>query len=119
MKKVLGNKKAIILFVLPPFLLYTIIVVVPVLWSFYYSLFSGSPGINWKFNGFNNYLNIFRDKNFLDALFVNLRYIAFTMIGQVGGGLLMALMFRFWLKKIQKCCTYHCIFFQRFSLLLL
>lgn len=99
MKKVLGNKKAILLFVLPAFILYTVIVIVPVFWSFYYSLFSGSPGMKWKFIGLGNYGKLFRDRNFLDALTVNIKYIGFTMLGQVGGGLLMALMFRFWLRR--------------------
>ena len=44
MKKVLANKKAIALFVVPGLVLYTILVIVPVIWSLYYSLYSGSPG---------------------------------------------------------------------------
>ena len=36
MKKVLGNKKAIALFVVPALIIYTIIVVAPILVSFYY-----------------------------------------------------------------------------------
>ena len=98
MKKVLGNKKAIALFVIPALIIYTIIVALPVVWSFYYSMYSGSPGLKWKFVGLAHYGKLFRDKNFIDALVVNLKYIGFTMLGQVGGGLLMALMFRFWVK---------------------
>lgn len=101
MKKVLANKKAIALFVIPALALYTWIVILPVIWSFYYSFFSGSPGLKWKFNGLGNYVKLFQDRNFLKALTVNLKYIGFTMLGQVGGGLLMALMFRFWLKKFK------------------
>lgn len=37
MNKVLGNKKAISLFVVPALIIYTIIVMVPVVWSLYYS----------------------------------------------------------------------------------
>ena len=99
MKKVLGNKKAIALFVVPALIIYTIIVVAPILVSFYYSFFSGSPGLKWEFVGFKNFLRPFSDKRFLDALIVNLRYIAFVMAGQVVLGLAMALMFRFWLKR--------------------
>ena len=44
MNKVLGNKKAIALFVGPAFILYTVLVMVPVIWSLYYSLYAGSPG---------------------------------------------------------------------------
>ena len=48
MNKVLGNKKAISLFVVPALIIYTIIVMVPVIWSLYYSFFSGSTGLQWE-----------------------------------------------------------------------
>lgn len=98
MKKVLSNKKAIALFVGPGFLLYTIIIILPVIWSLYYTLFSGVPGIKWKFCGLRNYTLLFSDKNFMNALIVNLKYIALVTLGQVGLGLCMALIFKFWLK---------------------
>lgn len=101
MKKVLGNKKAIALFVVPALVLYSIIVILPVLWSFYYSLYSGSPGLKWEFAGLKNYLNLFQDKNFISAITVNLKYIAVVMVGQVGLGLCLALMFHFWLRKFK------------------
>ena len=99
MKHVLGNKKAISLFVVPALVLYSIIVMLPVLWSFYYSFFNGSPGLKWEFCGVDNYLRLFKDNNFRNALSVNARYILVTVIGQVGLGLLLSLMFRFWLRR--------------------
>lgn len=99
MNRVLANKKAIALFVVPGFVLYTILVMVPVVWSLYYSFFSGSPGLQWEFAGIDNYIMLFKDKNFRNALIVNLKYIAVVMIGQVGLGLALALMFRFWLRR--------------------
>lgn len=101
MNKVLGNKKAIALFILPPLILYAFLVALPVLWSFYYSFFSGTPGLKWEFSGLKNYANLFKDKNFISALWVNVRYIAIVMLGQVGLGLALALMFHFWLKKFK------------------
>ncbi|MBQ7679389.1 MAG: sugar ABC transporter permease [Butyrivibrio sp.] len=101
MRKVLGNKQAIALFVLPAFILYTIVVIAPIVISFYYSFFSGTPGLKWEFVGMKNFLRLFGDSRFLDALIVNLRYIGFVMIGQVGLGLCMALLFRFWLKRFK------------------
>ena len=98
MNKVLGNKKAISLFVVPALIVYTIIVMVPVIWSLYYSFFSGSPGLQWEFAGFDNYARLFRDKNFLNALTVNCKYVLVVTVGQVGMGLLLSLMFKFWLK---------------------
>lgn len=99
MKKVLGNKKAIALFVVPALILYTIIVMVPVIWSFYYSFYDGSPGLKWEFAGLSNYARLFKDKNFKNALLVNCKYVLVVTIGQVGLGLLLALMFKFWLRK--------------------
>lgn len=99
MKKVLGNKKAIALFVVPALILYTVIVMVPVIWSLYYSFFSGSPGLQWEFAGLDNYARLFKDKNFLNSLTVNFKYIAVVTVGQVGLGLLLSLMFKFWLRR--------------------
>lgn len=101
MRKVLGNKKAIALFVMPAFLVYAALVILPVLWSLYYSLYSGSPGLKWEFTGLSNYTRLFKDKNFIEALLVNLKYIAVVMVGQVGLGLMLALVFRFWLKRFK------------------
>ena len=101
MKRVLGNKKAIALFVVPGLLLYTIIVILPVAWSLYYSMYEGTPGLKWNFAGLDNYKRLFTDKNFHNALIVNLKYIAAVMAGQVGLGLLLALFFRFWLMKFK------------------
>lgn len=101
MKNVLGNKKAIALFVLPALVLYSIIVMLPVVWSAYYSFFEGTPGLKWGFAGLKNYARLFTDNNFKDALVVNLKYIAIVMIGQVGLGLCLALFFRFWLRSFK------------------
>ncbi|MCF0133475.1 MAG: sugar ABC transporter permease [Blautia sp.] len=99
MKKVLGNKKAILLYVAPAAILYSIFVILPVIWSVYYTFFSGMPGIKWKFCGFDNYLRIFKDSNFKKALIVNIKYILIVTGGQVCLGLGMSLIFKFWLKK--------------------
>lgn len=101
MKNVLGNKKAVVLFVLPGLILYVGLVFVPVVWSFVYSFYDGIPGLNFTFAGFKNYQKLLIDKRFHDALIVNLKYIAMTMLGQVALGLGMALVFKFWLKKFK------------------
>lgn len=101
MKNVLGNKKAVVLFVLPGLILYVGLVFVPVIWSFVYSFYDGTPGLNFTFAGLKNYQKLFIDKRFHDALIVNLKYIAMTMLGQVALGLGMALVFKFWLKKFK------------------
>ncbi|MDF2886348.1 MAG: carbohydrate transporter rane protein 1, family [Lacrimispora sp.] len=101
MKKVLENKTAIAIFVLPALVIYSVIVILPVIWSLYYSFYSGSPGLKWEFIGFDNFLRLFGDSNFKASLAVNLKYISIVMLGQVGMGLLLALMFYFWLKRFK------------------
>ncbi|MEG1848782.1 MAG: sugar ABC transporter permease [Lachnospiraceae bacterium] len=101
MKNVLGNKKAIALFVVPGLILYVGLVFVPVIWSFVYSFYDGSPGLNFTFAGLKNYKKLFIDTRFQDALVVNLKYIALVMFGQVALGLAMSLVFKFWLKRFK------------------
>lgn len=101
MKKVLGNKKAIALFMGPGLILYVGLVFVPIIWSFVYSFYSGSPGLNWEFAGLENYKKLFIDSRFHDALIVNIKYIILVMLFQVALGLCMALIFKFWLKRFK------------------
>ena len=99
MNRVLKDKRAIALFVIPALIVYSVFAVLPILWSVYYSFFDGMPGFSWKFIGLANYANLFKDKNFVKSFVVNIRYVGIVMFGQVGFGLLMALMFKFWLKR--------------------
>ena len=101
MKKVLENKTAIAIFVLPALIVYSVIVILPVIWSLYYSFYSGSPGLKWVFCGFDNFLRLLGDSNFKASMAVNLKYISIVMLGQVGMGLLLALLFYFWLKRFK------------------
>lgn len=101
MKHVLGNKKAIALFVVPGLILYVGLVFVPVIWSFVYSLYSGTPGLSWSFSGLKNYSKLLIDSKFHTALMVTIRYIFTTMLGMVVLGLALAMMYRFWLVKFK------------------
>ena len=101
MNKVLGDKKAVVAFVLPGFIIYSLLVILPVAWSAVYSFYDGTPGLNWEFSGLKNFVKLFHDKNFFNALTVNLKYIAVVMLGQVGLGLLLALLFCFGLRKFK------------------
>ncbi len=99
MNRLLQDKKALAFFVLPALAVYLFAVLVPTAWSFYYSLFSGVPGINFKFIGMRNYLKMWTDHYFLGSLAMNLKYVAIVVAGQVGLGLLLSLMFMFGIKK--------------------
>lgn len=99
MKKVLGSKSAIAILVLPAFVLYIGLVLVPICWSFVYSLYSGMPGVQFTFTGLSNYINIWKDNDFISSFIMNLKYVAIVTPGQVILGLMVALMFHFSIKK--------------------
>lgn len=99
MEKLLRDKKAIAVFILPALILYLIVVFVPIVWSIVYSLFSGMPGMDFKFTGLSNYLHLFKDADFINSVVTNLKYVGVVVTGQIGLGFLVSLLFVFGLKK--------------------
>lgn len=95
MDKVLSDKRAICLMVLPAFVIFVLIIFVPIIWTFVYSLFSGMPGMKFDFIGLANYPAIFENKQTLNAIAINWRYIAIVTPCQVTFGLLTAMMIHF------------------------
>jgi raffinose/stachyose/melibiose transport system permease protein len=59
MEKLLRDKKALFLFVFPTFLLFTIIVIVPIFYSLYYSTLKWDGFTKGIFVGIKNYTNMF------------------------------------------------------------
>jgi len=83
MKKVLGDKKAIAVFVLPAFLIYFVFVLIPIFYNVYISLFRTdlmSPGV---FIGLENYTNLFKDTTFKKALVNNMLMVAGSLIAHL------------------------------------
>lgn len=70
-----------ILFVLPNFLLYSFLSVMPIIIGIYYS-FTDWNGITKKFNfiGVKNYLTMFNDPRFIRAIWFNLRYALLLIV---------------------------------------
>lgn len=61
MQKLLGNKKAIFIFIFPALLLFTVIVIVPIFFSVYYSTLDWDGISKGTFVGFENYLRLFQN----------------------------------------------------------
>lgn len=78
------------MFLLPALLLYTCIVIVPVVWSLGYSFFSWKGIGAMKFIGLDNYARMFADKKMIVAVKNNLFYMVLGTGVQVFMGLLMA-----------------------------
>ena len=96
--KILRDKKAIAVFLLPAFIVYFVIVMVPILVSIYYSCLDWN-GIGKKsFVGFNNYIKLFGDSVFRQAFGNNIIYIVIVMVLQLGFGFSIAVLLTY-LKK--------------------
>lgn len=83
-------------FMAPAFLIIAVFMVGPALWSVYVSFTdmsltgAGANAVSWV--GFQNFVHIFSDGEFLNAFRVSLTYLVFSaLIGQAGLGLLLAL----------------------------
>ncbi|MDR1174451.1 MAG: sugar ABC transporter permease [Treponema sp.] len=78
------------IFAFPAVLVITLMFIIPMFQNIYLSLFE-SDGISaMRFTGFGNYLNMFRDGNFLRSVFNSVLWVAFTIVFSVGAGLLIA-----------------------------
>ena len=63
MKKILSDKRAIVIFLLPAALVYAIFAIYPVIMSGYYSLLDWNGVGDAKFIGLSNYVNLFVGNN--------------------------------------------------------
>lgn len=92
MEKMLRNKAVICSFLFPALLLFTVTVILPIGWSIYYSFFNWNGVSKMKFIGIDNYIRMFADNNFKTAFLNNILFLVANVLGQVGTGLLLALM---------------------------
>lgn len=90
MNKMLSNKKAILIFILPAFLLFTFILFIPICQSVYYS-FCEYKGITApKFIGLENYKNMLDDKSLKYAIKNSVFFLVFSCISQLICGMFLA-----------------------------
>ena len=80
MDKMLRNKKSIAVFMLPAFLLFTLVLFIPIIQSVYYS-FCDYKGISAPvFIGLDNYKALLSDKTFGIALKNSLFFLIFSCV---------------------------------------
>lgn len=91
MNRYLSNKKAIILFLLPALLIYSVVIIYPVLQTFYRSFFNwdGLSAATW--NGIANYLDLFHDPLLVTSLRNGLIFAVVLVVFQIGLGTILAL----------------------------
>jgi raffinose/stachyose/melibiose transport system permease protein len=93
MDKLLRNKKAIVIFMAPAFLLFTLIVFVPIIQVAYYSLCDYNALSKPSFIGFKNYVQLFKsDETMRTALKNSIFFMIFSAITQQIVGLVLAVL---------------------------
>ncbi|MFD9540744.1 carbohydrate ABC transporter permease [Streptomyces sp. NPDC060022] len=99
MHRVLGDRRAIAILLGPALLVYSLIMLVPMVWSLGYSFTKGNTIDGFTGNGVANFSRLFDDPAVHDALWFTLKYAALVTVGQVVAGYLLALLYVFFLKK--------------------
>ena len=90
MDKLLRDKKAIAIFLMPALLLFVVVLFVPICQSVYYSFCEYKGLTAPKFIGLTNYKNMLKDKSVVFALKNSLFFLVFSCASQLVMGLLLA-----------------------------
>jgi raffinose/stachyose/melibiose transport system permease protein len=90
MDKMLRNKKSIVVFMLPAFILFTFVLFVPIVQSVYYSFCDYKGFTKPVFIGFDNYKTLLSDKTFVIALKNSMFFLIFSCVSQLVIGLFYA-----------------------------
>ncbi|MFI6656388.1 carbohydrate ABC transporter permease [Streptomyces sp. NPDC050523] len=99
MHRVLGDRRAVLILVGPALLVYSLIMLVPMVWSLGYSFTKGNTIDGFTGNGLGNFRRLFTDPAVRDALLFTLKYAVAVTAGQVVAGYLLALLYVFFLKR--------------------
>ena len=81
MRRVLADKKTIVLLLAPALLMYTLLKLVPVVWSLGLSFFEGNLLTGFTFVGGKNFVDFTRDPDAINALMVTLKYSVVVTAG--------------------------------------
>lgn len=99
MKSVLGDRRAILILLGPALVVYTLVMLVPIVWSLIYTAYQGNVVTGFEFVGLDNFVTFFKDPAAWQAVSYTVRYAIVLTIMQVALGYLLALMYVFWLRK--------------------
>jgi multiple sugar transport system permease protein/raffinose/stachyose/melibiose transport system permease protein len=99
MHRVLGDRRAVLILVGPALLVYSLIMLVPMVWSLGYSFTTGNTIDGFHGNGLHNFRHLFTDPAVRPALWFTVKYAVVVTVGQVLVGYLLALAYVFVLKR--------------------
>ena len=90
MDKLLRDKKAILIFLMPALLLFTVVLFIPICQSVYYSFCEYKGLTAPEFTGLKNYRDLLKDKSMVFALKNSLFFLVFSCVSQLVMGLFLA-----------------------------
>jgi ABC-type sugar transport system permease subunit len=96
---ILRDRRAILVFVGPALLVYTLVLLGPIVWSLVYTFFSGNVITGFTYVGFHNFHTLIHDPSFWQAFRFTVKYGIIVTVLQVGLGLGLALLFVFYLQR--------------------
>jgi ABC-type sugar transport system permease subunit len=99
METMLRDRRAVLAFVGPALLIYSLIILVPIFWSLGYTVFEGNVIAGFQFVGLHNFASLVSDSTFWQAFLFTVKYAVVVTVGQVGIGLLLSLLYVFALGK--------------------
>lgn len=99
MQNVLGDRRAILVLLGPAMIVYSLVMLIPVVWSLGYTLFEGNAISGFSFVGFDNLVRLFTDPRVGEALRFTLIYAVVITVGQVLLGYLLSLFYVFILRN--------------------
>ncbi|WP_221583499.1 carbohydrate ABC transporter permease [Microbacterium sp. G2-8] len=99
MKNVLGDRRAAFTLLAPALIIYSVVMLLPVVWSLGYTLFEGNAISGFQFVGVDNFVRILGDQEAHQALLFTLKYAVVVTVGQVVVGYLLSLLYVFGLKR--------------------
>lgn len=91
MRQYLSNKSAILLFLLPAMLVYTVIIIYPVMQTVFRSFYTWDGLSEATFNGIGNFLNLFQDPLLVTSLKNGGIFALVLVVFQIGLGTILAL----------------------------
>lgn len=78
------NGLIIALCILPAFIIYTYVVIIPIFNAVRYSFYNWSGGIDFKWIGLKNYQILLRDKAFMHSVINSISIAFISVVGQIG-----------------------------------
>jgi raffinose/stachyose/melibiose transport system permease protein len=99
MDAVLRDRRAVLVFIGPALLVYTLVLLAPIIWSLVYTFYSGNAITGFSYVGLDNFRTLIDDQAFWTSFKFTLKYAVLVTVFQVGLGLLLALMFVFYLRR--------------------